>query len=297
MVANGSDNATCDQAAPCATLSAALATTKQLISIDGAIGSITDAVSINRSATIYGVHGGTLTASGSDDVLTLDSGASTVAAFDLDISGGAANGVSLTNGTLSLMRATVSNNAGVGISQTGGTLHLSRSTVASNHNGIHVDGGTFDITNNFIVLNGNGSDSLYGGMWIDDASAGSRFEFNTVVDNQIPGGAGFRSAGLLVTPVGLSSPNNILVHNAIGTDTLLANANYVSQGGSNAPLCSVGSDEGPLMFVGGGDYHITTGSVAIDHATPTPDLNTDADGNERPVGSAADQGAQEVQSD
>ena len=51
-------------------------------------------------------------------------------------------------------------------------------------------------------------------------------------------------------------------------------------------------DSDPL-FVGGGDYHLTEGSPCIDAGNPETDVDTDIDGDARPLGAGFDMGSDE----
>jgi hypothetical protein len=46
-------------------------------------------------------------------------------------------------------------------------------------------------------------------------------------------------------------------------------------------------------YVGGGNYHLAAGAVAINNGVATPGISTDLDGDARPTGAAPDIGMDE----
>ena len=187
----------CTQTSPCGTVNQALTTKLRYIAVTGTIHDNVD-ISSNQPVSIYGISdgAGVLSVSGSD-VLTLAGLAADVQLADLVFSGASAgNGVSLTGSgaTLEMLRCTVENNALIGIVSTGvdAELTMTRSTVESNNvGGIDIEQGNFIFTNDFIVRNGNTSNTIGGVTVGSHAAPGSRFEYNTVVANIIQDGVSF----------------------------------------------------------------------------------------------------------
>ena len=86
------------------------------------------------------------------------------------------------------------------------------STISGNDGGgISVSGGTYSVTNNFIVENGDSgaSGSGQGGVFLSTAVAGT-FSFNTLSDNNIKDGATFASSLTCSGPEVLASSNIIV---------------------------------------------------------------------------------------
>jgi hypothetical protein len=123
----------------------------------------------------------------------------------------------------------------------------------------------------------------------------NRIEFNTIVDNQMQS-TGTQAGGLYCL-MSVPTANNIVTRNAVGTSFTASNAN---QYGDCTPQTSyVDANVTPLMFVHPDnipfDYHIQGGSMAMDMGTSPTTIDYDFDGKPRPVYTANDQGANEVQ--
>jgi len=186
VTSNGNDNGTCDRAAPCRTIGYAIGTLQPVVKLVGG-GMINENVSISSGiVTILADPGIKLTESSNNPELSV-SGSARVEVSGLDITNNGGNAcVTLANtATLTLSRLRVSGCSGSGISTTGGSLTVSRATVQMNSGGgIRIaNGGTFDITNTFIVKNGNSGSGTTAGATLVCASGPCRFEFNTVADN------------------------------------------------------------------------------------------------------------------
>ncbi|HEY0192005.1 MAG TPA: right-handed parallel beta-helix repeat-containing protein [Kofleriaceae bacterium] len=144
--------------------------------------------------------------------------------------------------------------------------------------GIYGDGTLYDATNSFVYRNGTGV-----GVFSFPDEPGSLFAFNTVVDN----GIGVDCQANAASPLTLS--NNIIVRNSKNTD---------GQQTCSHPGSILAADVAPLHFVQPDvapyDYHLTTGSSAIDQATAST-IDHDFDGDGRPRGNGRDIGADEAQ--
>lgn len=209
-------------------------------------------------------------------------------------------------GTLSIANTTIeqttnkgNNGAGWGIWFSSGSLTVSRSTISANVGG-GIQATSFnsmltsvDISNSFIVRNGNDTGAVVGGVDLQ-GSMPTRFEFNTVVDNRVQAGSG-NAGGVRCATGGFTAPNNIIARNYIGGNPTQTNSNTF--GSCTYPTSSVISDVSGLMFASPDftpyDYHLGSTSSAIDHATTPSTITVDFDGDVRPDGSAPDQGADE----
>ena len=99
--------------------------------------------------------------------------------------------------TVQLLQSIVTENAAVGIDVTLCSLTVSRSAITKNvGGGIQVTTSAFDITNTYILDNGDVRDSVVAGVRIANGQAFSpqRFAFNTVADNE--GSAGADAGGV-----------------------------------------------------------------------------------------------------
>jgi hypothetical protein len=159
-------------------------------------------------------------------------------------------------------------------------IEVDRATLIENTDGIHLNNPVAgSVTNSMLVRNGQA-------VFLQTNTVGASFPsfgFNTIVDN----GTGLSCSGGSATSV--SAPNNIIVRNTVDTSGPCS----LSLTGS-----IVGADIATLMFKSPDaapyDYHLLSGSVAIDAATGTSPPH-DFDGELRPKGAAADVGADEAQ--
>jgi hypothetical protein len=169
-------------------------------------------------------------------------------------------------------------NAVYGIEATDATTQIDSCTIDANvYDATKLDSGLFKVTNSFIYRNG-------GGLQLFVNTAGTQIEFNTIVDN----GSSF--AGIDCNAgSSIALPNNIVARNATNT----ANGSTCS-----FPTSYIQADIASLHFkhpdASPYDYHLSSGSVAIDMAAVSS-VDHDVDGNPRPLGSGYDIGADEAQ--
>lgn len=300
---SGTDNTMCTKAMPCTKVASALATSRPFVKFHG---TTDEAVTVtDKTVTFLADPASKLTRTTNGNILVID-GTSTVAIFDLEISGasGTGFGISMPSGAaqqVSLTRAKLSSNVGGGISASGGTLIVTQSTISGNPGGgISLSNAAFTLTNNFIVQNGSPT-SLIGG--IDFASipgtGAHQLSFNTVAAN-----------------TGTSSVNGGVNCGTVGAPTVFSDniiyGNPVSGGGKQiggSTNCSstysdIGPDTSPgtgnlnsdPLFVNPaqGNFHIQPNSPCKDAADPAATLDVDVDGDTRPQGSGRDIGADEV---
>jgi hypothetical protein len=127
-----------------------------------------------------------------------------------------------TSGKLQVHETTIESMGESGIESDGCEIAISRATIRRNDaGGINMIGPAkvATITNNFVYRNGKGGASPVGGMVLRLA-AGSRIEFNTVVDNQTD--LGSQSAGgISCEGQGYDAPYNLIYRNTGGIGGLV----------------------------------------------------------------------------
>lgn len=297
----GTDNTQCTKAMPCTKVAKALLTGRAFVKFTG---STDEQVSVTSQNVTMLADGGAKLTSTSNGILMKVDGTSQLSIYDLELTGasGASNpGISMQPGnaaTLSLHRVKVTNNQGGGIVCNGGSLAVSQSVVSGNQGGgisVTGTGATFDITNSFIYRNGNNTSATFGGIDIGVTSPGaSRLEFNTIVDNLATAGP-LNAGGVLCSATSFAGANNIIARNLVGAST--TDSNSQTLGACTYPTSVVASTVTSLAFVRADsspfDYHLTTGSSAIDQALTSSSIVTDYDGDVRPQGPQKDIGADE----
>jgi hypothetical protein len=228
---------------------------------------------------LSGAKGGTPPATG-DGVqcnATAGQGIRTVRFVDALATQNAGSGALLLACSIVAVRSTFSENGDSGIRTTDSAGTIDRCTFSGNTGyGINLDAGLYTVTNSFSFRNGTGIE-------IYPSQPGNVVAFNTVVDNM----------------VGVSCVADVSSSGAFANNLLARNA--TSTGGSSSctfPNSIIVSDVTTLHFVHPDaapyDYHLGSGSVAIDRAaSPAPDH--DFDGDARPKGGASDVGADEAQ--
>ena len=273
----------CTMAMPCYRLLDALATNRPYIRVHGTISNVSG---ISRPVSIFGEPA----AGFSTGQISVQS---TVDMYDLTFQGClTTNSASV----LSLTRVAVTsctNGTAINVS---GQLTLDRCIVAANRGtGILITStatAPFSITNTFIVGNGNQMMNNVGGISIGSTvPAGSTLEFNTIVDNGAKNGGSVAAGGVFCNDATFAAKSNIIAHNNVQGDVNIATAN--TQGGCNFAGSLIEADDANIMFVGGADYHLGAGSIAIDGATTPPIIDHDFDGAHRPQGNGYDLGADE----
>lgn len=322
---------TCTQAAPCKTVTAAVAPSvgKAVVKVSGTVVETTRIVIGSPTVkAVLGAPGAKI--SGSTTMVILEArGGANVTFADLEIGstmGFEASacvlllpgetvtvrllrstirkctvGVNVLSGTAIIDQGTVTLN-GLGIQQSsGGMVTVTGVTVAGNTGGgIQVTGnGGFKLVNNFIVSNGSGT-SAVGGLQIANVTQAGTYEcaFNTIYNNDvIPSAIAGVNCQTVVVP--LAFKNNIVFANKVAAGG--------TQVGGSAMCQHTYSDIGPDTVAGTGninvdpqfvnvaqtDVHLKATSPVKDVADPAATLTIDIDGDTRPQGGGRDLGADE----
>jgi hypothetical protein len=193
------------------------------------------------------------------------------------------------NPSITLVGVTIDTNTGFAVDAQACAVTIKRSSITGNTGGgISVSDGSFNITNTFVT--GNGANTPFGGVRLDNNSTSSVFEFNTVADNIA--GSGLPKS-LSCTAVGTQRIANNIFFSGDQTQVSSTNCNFEFNI-SNMGLGGSTNITGPPMFVGGGNYHLVAGSDGVDDADPNAMLDIDFDGDDRPQNGVRDIGADEV---
>jgi hypothetical protein len=227
-----------------------------------------------------------------------DVGISGLHIHDADGNGdGPGDGVYCTNtggaSTLVLDRVLIEGNDDQGIDANGCNVTVARSTITENlRGGIAFSSVDFDVTNNFIYVNGSGTASA-GILVEENPPTRGRLEHNTIVANLNPAGT---PSGVRCLAVGalLQFKNNIIYDNQ-GSASQIEGENCEHTYSVIGPnrVSGEGNTEIAPTFVGETNFHLVAGSSGIDAAAAT-DIPIDFDGQPRPGGDANDIGADEL---
>jgi Ca2+-binding RTX toxin-like protein len=144
-----------------------------------------------------------------------------------------------------------------------------------------------DATNNVIVNN-----TIFNSRYGIDVAGGGTYHLTSVADNFV-----------VANNIVYNSNTGIVEGGAIGTHDTFTN-NLLNNNGTNwelahaTPQNTVTAAPQFVNYVasGGGDYHLTSGSAAIDSGTATDAPSTDLAGAARPQGAGVDIGAYEYMS-
>lgn len=296
----GGSGATCSAAQPCGTLDNALKTSRPVVKFN--IGTVEDAIqtTINRKVTIVAEPGAKLDRSNNGVILAIESDDANVEIWDLEITGCTGvntPAISIQPGgapKLSLNRVRVTRNQGAGITTAAtASLTVNRSELFSNDGGAvtMLVPGTIVFTNNLVHHNGRNTSTTVGGLALKPA-AGSRVEFNTIVDNTADASAG-SVGGVSCDGSDFAVTNNILFRNKGGTTGIAQSsgtcdftASFRSGVDDNTPGFA-NPTTAPY------DYHLTNASPAAGMIVDAADACTlpDFAGLPRPAGAACDRGA------
>lgn len=297
--ASGS-NTDCTKIAPCNRAQDAFG--KQLPFVHVAGSNPTPTLVVDRTVTVIGDGSSSELVGTANPTLELQSG--TIVVAGLTIRNTQATGVGVfvpmtRTPTVTLERCAITQNAGGGVIAAGGTMTITRCNIFGNIAGGLALGTQqlpiqLTVINNFITGNGNPNGGV-GGALISPA-AGSKFQFNTVIDNRVKTGLPTNAAGVTCLAT-LVADNNLFGRN-FAANTASASTNLLTcdpgksllEGMTISDLALVDAD---AVSHPDADYHLTAGSApAIDKAEGTA-VTVDFDGDPRPNGSASDLGADE----
>lgn len=316
----GPNGAACTQEMPCNSFQAALETKRPYIKVTGTIDAHVNIV--NQNVTVLADRGAKLTSTTPGNLLVV-SGRSRVSIVDLEITGATGGddptgtGVLLPAGnaaTLDLERVTIRKSQGSGLYSYGGVVSVTASTISDNElSGLAAEGGVmnvtqstirdngaggislimpkgFQITNNFIFLNGNDLSKTGGVYLVAKANPAviNTLEFNTIVRNRAGRQGSTLSGGVVCDLPGHRAANNLIFENSGGPASDPQVAGTCEYGNS---LLSAPANSG---FTSADDLHLTaqTPSAIIDKGD-CGGIKVDIDGDARPAASACDLGADE----
>lgn len=211
------------------------------------------------------------------------------------IDGSASHGVRVQSAPVTIRSSTISNNAEIGVTAVAGLMTVERSKISGNRRGgLSSVSGTFDVTNNFVVYNGDPSVTSFGGMRLESSSSGNRVQHNTVARNDCDVNATPVLAGGVYC-VGAVASNNLVVTNYRGNTTLPSaqvggscdfSASYVSE----TPINGMFRADGMNMADG---FHLDSSTSPVVNAGIASGVTVDIDGQARSDG-MPDLGADEL---
>ncbi len=298
--AAGGSNSDCTKLAPCNRAQDAFG--KQLPFVHVAGSNQTPTLVVARSVTVIGEGSSSELVGTENPTMELQSGTIVIAGLTIRNTQLIGVGVSVPvtrTPTVTLERCAITQNAGGGVIALGGTMTITRCNVFGNNSGGLILGSQqlpiqLTVIDNFITGNGNPNGGV-GGALISPA-AGSKLQFNTVIDNRVKTGPPTNAAG--VTCLGTLVANNNLFGRNFAANTASMASNLLTCDPGNSLLDALSISD--LAFVDAdavshpnADYHLTAASApAIDKAQGTA-VTVDIDGDPRPNGSASDLGADE----
>ena len=302
---NAAMNGDCSQASPCHTIGTAINTPKSIIRVTGLT---SENFSVNRNLTIIGDHdsdnritsGTTYAASAGESLVTV-SGAANLTMVDIALDGTGtapstmANGLySSSTGAVELTHCSIKNTTQYGVTSIAGTVKLHRTMIALNKvAGLYLSTTTFAIDNSFIVHNGDTTNTAFGGVAL--AFSHGTLAYSTIARNL---GQSAGAKGVVCSNTSASAFNsNILNGNSNGPysgDCTWTYSEFDSL--TTAPSGAGNILTAPLFIDFNGDnFHLQANSPGQNVGDPTTTLKLDFDGQQRPLGSGPDIGADEVQ--
>lgn len=277
----GTDNTTCSRSMPCSTVKKALMAAKPYVKFHGTIDETV--VVSKRAVTFLADPGAKLThTAGGGDVLTVQNDVPSLAIYDLaiaDIRDNTSVGLSVPVGAatqVSLTRVSISNNAGFGISIGNGSLTLVQSVISGNgRGGVSVNGDAkFAIVGNVFLVNGTAT-TARGALEVSTAEATTnRLEFNSFHGNAARSGVG---AAIQCSAGQFTARNNIMFMNGtlntfeqVGGNC--GHAYSIAMPGTLPPGIGNLAADPRFKDTAQGDLHLLPGSPAIRAADPESNL-------------------------
>ena len=249
---------------------------------DGSGHTITDSIIRNNTSTI---HGGGLFVQNTDLIIT-DS------VIRDNTTAGSGGGIYANSGDIDLIRSSMTGNTatsgtggGVHQSNAGSPLYIENSIIADNTatqaGAIYNNASTLNIINSTVADNESTTGNS-GAIYNQNATTTIR---NSILWDNVAATDGH----IIYTNSGSVTISDSVIPN--DGDGMFDNLPYFD--GNVTPTISGFTTDFDPEFVGGGDYHIQSISSAIDNASATYAPDNDIDGDNRPIGSADDIGADE----
>ena len=248
-----------------------------------------EAVVIMAKNVIILADPGTKVIAKADPAIKISGSQATIVGLELECPSSQKNGVKCDGkSTARLVRMNIHGCPKTGLDAADGYIELSQSTVADNGDGIVIGTATFSIVNDFIVHNGS-TTAMHGGVDLGAINPACHLEFNTIAHNQA---SATSLKGPAVTCPSLSNfpiPNNLII----------ANTGPATGATLNCDASGSKTDPDPTAYqftqitTAPYNYHLKTGSEAIDMALTPSLISDDVDGNFRPQGMQKDLGADE----
>ena len=302
---DASMNGDCSKAQPCKTVGAAVSTAKSTIRVTGLTN---EKFTVSRDLTIIGDHdsmnritsGTTYAASAGESIVTV-TGAANLTMVDIALDGtgtapsALANGLyNSSTGTVELTHCSIKNMTQYGLGSVMGTIKLHRTMLALNKvAGLDLFNSTFAVDNSFIVHNGDNTTTSLGGAYL--AQSHGTLAFSTIARNL---GQSAGAKGVTCSTTSSSAfTSNILNGNSNGPYSGDCTWTYSEFDNLSTPPAGAGNILTAPLFVdfNADNYHLQPNSPGQNAADPTSMLKLDFDGQQRPMGSGPDIGADEVQ--
>ena len=312
---NSDDLGPCSDVQPCVTISAALALLgfdhREIVMVrgDANVTYIEQLVIDAERVTLIGQGSHVMPPAALDNQPIVDiRGGAEVRIESLNIIGAdgmdGADGIHCSgDSSVHLYDLRVADHRGQGIDATACDLVVERSYISGNtRGGIQIQNASFILANNFIVLNGDVFDNIFGGVRISNLGAISPqiLDFNTIARNQT--GVGGLSTGLSCTAA-VGTPmdgHGNIIHEGLGAEPVQLSNCVLHYSNVEMQLpAGTGNINVQPVFAGAaqGNFHLLESSPGIDVeglSSSYCDAGcVDWDGQPRPYGGLYDMGADE----